>query len=268
MNYKLSRIMTIMVFMLLGLLLLGGCSSETGNDNEINNNQEESKTLFAYVGANLKEPVSELAASFEQETGVKVELTFNNSGALLNQVETMKKGDIYMPGAISFVEQAKEKGHIDQVMGPIAYHTPVIITPKDNPGQVFSVEDLSREGVKLVIPDKDATAIGKTAYKIFNKTGKTGEIEKNIIANLETPAKVLAAITMGQGNAGIVEYSNTLKDREKIEVIEIDPQVNIVDQIPIASLIYATNKELTMEFMEYVQKNGPGVFEKYGFKTK
>lgn len=262
MKYKASRILTLLVFVFVSLLFLGGCSSK------IIQEQEEAQTLFAYVGANLKDPVSELAASYEQKTGVKVELTFNNSGALLNQMETTKKGDIYMPGGMPFVEQAKKKGHIDQVIGPIAYHTPVIITPKGNPGQVSTVEDLSKEGVKLVIPDKDATAIGKTAYKIFNKIGKTAEIEKNIIANLETPAKVLVAITMGQGNAGIVEYSNIFKDREKIEVIEIDSKINEVEQIPIASLVYSTNKELAMDFMKYVQENGPTAFEKYGFKTR
>jgi molybdate transport system substrate-binding protein len=262
MIYKVPRILSLLVIMFLFSFVLGGCSSE------VSNNQEEPKTLFAYVGANLKDPVSELASSFEQETGVKVELTFNNSGALLNQVETMKKGDIYMPGGMPFVEQAKQKGHIDEVIGPIAYHTPVIITPKGNPGQVLSIVDLSKEGVELVIPDKDATAIGKTAYKIFNKIGKTAEIEKNIIANLESPAKVLAAITMGQGNAGIVEYSNVSKEREKIEVVEIDPTVNEIEQIPIASLVHSENKELAMSFMTYVQENGPKVFEKYGFKTK
>ncbi|WP_141430632.1 molybdate ABC transporter substrate-binding protein [Bacillus sp. 03113] len=249
---------------LLVILLFGvvGCSKEPVQQ------QEEPKTLFAYVGANLKNPITDLAESYEEKTGVKVELTFNNSGALLNQVETMKKGDIYMPGGMPFVEQAKQKGHIVQVISPIAYHTPVIITPKDNSGQVSSVEDLSKQGVKLVIPDKDATAIGRTAYKIFEKTGKTSDIEKNIIANLESPHKVLSAITMGQGNAGIVEYSNTFNIQDKIEVIEIAPELNEVEAIPIASLAYSTDKKQALDFLKYVEEKGPEVFEKYGFKTK
>ncbi|MGI6678410.1 MAG: molybdate ABC transporter substrate-binding protein [Dehalobacterium sp.] len=262
MFYNATRKIRLILIVVMALFVLGGCA------NEADNTTEEAKSLFAYVGANLKEPVSELATSFEEETGVKVEMNFNNSGALLNQVETMKKGDIYMPGGMTFVEQAEEKGHIDLVISPIAYHTPVIVTPKDNPGQVSSIEDLANEGIELVIPDKDATTIGKTAYKIFAKIGKTDEIEENIIANLESPAKVMAAITMGQGNAGIVEYSNTFKDRDKIEVVEIDPAVNQVEEIPIASLIYSTDHELAMSFMEYVQENGPGVFGKYGFKTE
>lgn len=241
-------------------LFLGGCSA-----NQDQQNQPE--VIFAYVGANLKEPVTELAKAYEQKTGVVIELTFNNSGALLNQLDTMKKGDIYMPGGMSFVEKAKEKGHIGQVMGPIAYHTPVMITPKGNPGKVYKIEDLANEGVKLIVPDKEATALGKAVFKTFDQIGLTQDIEKNVMASLESPAKVLVAIMMGQGNVGIVEYSNTFKEREAIEIIDIDPLVNHVEEIPICSLIYTNNPEGVEDFMQYVLENGPAVFGKYGFKT-
>ena len=165
------------------------------------------------------------------------------------------------------MEKAKEKNFVDQVVGPIAYHTPVIITPAGNPAQISVLEDLAKEGVKLVMPDQEATAIGKSATSVFAKIGKTAEIEKNVIASLESPAKVLAAIEMGQGNAGIVEVSNTINN-DKIEVVEIDPQVNVIDQIPVVSLVYTKDKELTSDFLEYVEDNGPAVFKKYGFKIE
>ncbi len=253
-------IIAVMITSLIGVM---GCGDQTAQDKE--NRSEQQQVLFAYVGANLKGPVTELAESYEAETGTRVELTFQNSGALLNQLEAMKQGDIYMPGGMTFVEKAQEQNHIETVIGPIAYHTPVIITPKDNPAEITSVEDLANADVKLVIPDKDATAIGKTAYKIFDNTGLTAEIEKNIIVNLETPAKVLAVITMGQGNAGIVEYSNTVNNRDELEIIEIAPEFNEVEEIPIASLVYSNNKDLAADFMEFVLQQGPTVFEAYGY---
>lgn len=262
------------VFLAAMLLVTGGCGNaqpvQGGSQPAPTQGQGEkqAKTLFAYVGANLKDPVSELAASYEQKTGVKVEMTFNNSGSLLTQIETAKKGDIYIPGGVSAVDQVKQKGLVDQVSEPLAYPAPVIITPKGNPAHISSVEDLAKDGVKLVIPDKDATAIGKSAYKVFAKIGKTAEIEKNIVASVESPAKVLATIEMGQGNAGIVEFSNTLKDKDKIDVVEIDPKVNVVDQVTVASLTCAADKETANDFLNYLQENGPAVFAKYGFKTQ
>lgn len=260
-------LLAILVLLLSFSLLAAGCSSQKGADQQPQE-QPEAKTLFAYVGANLKEPVTELAEAYEAETGVKVEMTFQNSGALLNQLETAKKGDIYMPGGMPFVVQAEQKGFIDQVAGPIAYHTPVIIAPADNPAQITTIEDLAKPGVKLVMPDKEATAIGKTITKVFDKIGKTAEIEGNLAASLESPAKVMAAIKMGQGNAGIVEYSNAFKEKDDITIIEIDPQVNIIDEIPIASLVFASDKELASDFLKFVKENGPAAFEKYGFNIK
>ena len=268
-----SGIGTLLVLLLcFGLLLVGGCSNQPPAEHPQQGQQQqlpqEPKTLFAYVGANLKEPLTDLAVAYEQKTGVKVEMTFQNSGALLNQVETAKKGDIYMPGGMPFVEQAQQKGFIDQVAGPIAYHTPIIVTPKDNPAQIASVEDLAKPGVKLVMPDKNATAIGKTVTRVFDKTGKTAEIENNLAASLESPAKVMAAIKMGQGNAGIVEYSNAFKEKDSITMVEIDPQINIIDEIPITSLVFANDKEQANDFLMFVKENGPASFEKYGFNIK
>ncbi len=250
----------IMLLLLIFVTGLAGCGAKQ--------KLPEQSSLYAYAGANLKDPVTELAQMFEQKTGVKVEITFNNSGALLNQLETTKKGDIYLPGNNSFVEKAKQAGHIENTAGPVAYITPVIITPKGNPAKIAKVEDLANEGIKLVIPDKEATALGKTAFKIFAKVGIAAKAEQNILASMETPAKVMAAITMGQGNAGIVELSNTLKDRDKIEVIEIDPKVNEIEAIPVATLKYSTNKEQADAFMKFAAEEGPAVFAKYGFKAK
>jgi molybdate transport system substrate-binding protein len=257
-------------FALLLLLVLvtafAGCSAKKETPKA--ETPKAAVTLYAYVGANLKDPVTELAQKFEQKTGVKVEMNFNNSGALLNQLETTKKGDIYLPGNMSFVDKAKQAGHIENMAGPVAYVTPVIVTPKGNPAKITKVEDLAKDGVKLVIPDKEATAIGKTAFKIFKNAGIDAKVEKNILASMETPAKVVTAITMGQGNAGIVEISNTVKSKDKIEVVEIDPEINMVEEIPVATLKYSANKDQADAFMKFATEEGPAVFAKYGFRTK
>lgn len=260
---KYMQILKYGILTLLVMILFAGCGKFSDTTSV-----KEKEPLFAYVGANLKDPVSELAQVYEQKTGVKVELTFNNSGTLINQLETMQKGDIYMPGAVSFVEKAQQKGYISEMMGPIAYHTPIIITPKGNTAQISKVQDLARPGIKLVMPDKEATAIGKTAFKTFDKLGIAGEVEKNVLTYVDTPAKVVATILMGQGNAGIVEYSNTYKNLDKLDVVEIDPAVNNIEQIPCATLNFSKQKEQSKDFLEFMKTEGPAVFEKYGFKTK
>lgn len=252
------------------MIFIAGCGGNAANNGDAQDAAQEpaaQETLFAYVGAGLKEPVTELAQMYEQETGVKVEMNFNNSGALLSQLETMKKGDIYMPGGMPFVEQARAGGHIEEVVGPVAYHVPVIAVPKGNPVQISDVRDLAKPGVKIIMPEKEATALGKTAFKMFDQLGIAREVEKNVLTYVETAPKVPATLIMGQGNAGIAEYSNISKNLDKLELIEIDPAVNKVEEIPCTSLIYSNQQEQAKSFLEFVAEQGPAVFEKHGFKT-
>ncbi|AEG60290.1 molybdate ABC transporter substrate-binding protein [Desulforamulus ruminis] len=272
-----KRLFSLAKFILLGtvfIFLLSGCgnnpeSKTAGSGTPADSQDNKVKpSLFAYVGAGLKEPVSEIVQLYEEKTGVKVELTFNNSGALLNQLETSNKGDIYMPGGMPYVETAKQKGYIEEMVGPIAIHTPVIVAPKGNPAQITKTQDLTKAGVKLVMPEKEATALGKAAFQTFDKLGISEQIEKNVLTYVETAPKVVTTLTMGQGNAGITEYSNYAKQQDKLDLIEIDPAVNVVEEIPCALLVSSEQKEQAKDFLQFMQQEGPAVFAKHGFKVK
>jgi molybdate transport system substrate-binding protein len=252
------------------LVFSAGCGGNAKPaDNQPAQSAPEGKgSLFAYVGAGLKEPATELAQQYEQKTGVKVEMNFNNSGSLLSQLETMKKGDIYMPGGMPYVEQAKQKGYVDKVVGPVAYHVPVIAVPKGNPKKIEKIQDLAKPGVKLILPEKEATALGKSAFVMFDKLGISKDVEKNVLSYVETAPKIPAVLMMGQGDAGIAEYSNISRNLEKLDLIEIDPAINMVEEIPCATLKSSTQKEEAEKFLEFVRTEGPAAFAKYGFKVK
>lgn len=56
------------------------------------------RTLFAYVGTGIKDPVLELAQMYEDATGVKVEMTFNNSGSPRHPVVGSQEGRSFSSG--------------------------------------------------------------------------------------------------------------------------------------------------------------------------
>ena len=80
--------------------------------------------------------------------------------------------------------------------------------------------------------------------------------------------KATTTILMGQGDAGIVEWSDAFKNKERLEIILIDPALNEADEIPCAILTFSTQRETAKAFMEFARKEGPWIFTKYGFKTK
>ena len=229
---------------------------------------DEGKTLYALVGTGIKDPVTEIASLYEKKTGVKVELNFGNCGNLLGQLSLNPKGDLLLPGSMDTVEKVRSKGLVSAVSEPMGYLVPAIVTPKGNPAKIKTVDDLEKSGVKLILPDKVATSIGVMAYKVFTKRGITAGIEANILAFMESPQKVVAAILLGQGDAGIVDASATLKYADKLELIAIDPSINERERLVCVVLSCAKQKELAEDFMKFASVEGPAIFAKYGFHTE
>ncbi len=253
--------LSLVALTLLGMEL-GGLSAVEGGENYV-----KQTSLVAYVGGQLKEPCLQLAAMYEKKTGVKVELIFNNSGFLLTQLETGRKGDVFIPGDMSFIDKARDKGMVADVTAPLASHVPVIATPKGNPAGIEDVRDLAKPGVKLLMPDAKATAIGGDAIKVFDRLGITAQVEKNTVASMATPSQVLAALLMGQGNAAVVSYNAIGKAEGKIDIIRIDPKVNVIGTIHCAVLSFAEHPGQARNFEAFLVENAPGVFAACGFQS-
>lgn len=278
-----NLIFSIMFIMFTSIVLLAGCGGQKNAEVEEADQQsteqsgvnieEQEKTdsdepLFGYIGAGLKEPFEELMEMYEVETGKKIEANYNNSGSLITQLETAETGDIFMPGGMPFVKKVEEKDHIELVEGPIAYHTPVIVTPKENPANIQSFDDLTNEAAEIIVPELEATALGKTLAKIMKNAELYDDIEENIIVQVETAPKITSTLLLGEGNAAITEHAAWAKQKEKLELIEIDPAINEVDEIPIAVLTFSKQKEEATKFAKFVAQEGPAIFEKHGFKTE
>lgn len=221
--------------------------------------------LFVYAGADLKGPVNQLAQMYQKKTGRKVELTYNNMGTLLSQIAVSHRGDLLISGSMSYIQKARHNGDVTEVIGPLAYHVPVIITPGNNPAGIKGVRDLARPGVRLLMPDQKATAVGKDAFATFAKLRITKAVEKNVIAYLATPSQVLASILMGQGNAGIVARNDVGNQQGNIDVVAIDPSVNVVGEISCAVLSFSQKQKEAREFAAFLGKEAPAVFAAYGF---
>ena len=229
--------------------------------------QQQSRTLFAYVGAGIKDPIIDLAEQYEQQTDVRIQMTFNNMGSLLSQLQLAKTGDIFIPGGMPFLRKAADAGLILKISRPVAYHVPVIIVPMDNPKGISSVKDLSRPGVKLILPDQKATALGISIFKVFDKLGISDAVRKNVLSFVETPEKVIVTLRLGQGDAGVVDYSALVRENDSFKIVEIDPSINEVEAIPCAVLTCSQQQDAASDFMRFVEREGPAAFAKFGFKT-
>ena len=95
--------------------------------------------LLVYSAAGLIKPMENIAANFEKEYDIKVSLQFNGSGVLMNQIETVKKGDIFIAADSWYLENLFKQKIVTEYKN-IADHIPVIIVPPNNPANINSFE--------------------------------------------------------------------------------------------------------------------------------
>jgi molybdate transport system substrate-binding protein len=225
----------------------------------------KSPSLLVYSGAGMRKPMDELGVLFEQKYGIKVTYNYAGSGHLLNQMEFAQQGDIYIPGAMYDFSIAREKGFIDYNKFA-AYHIPVIAVPKGNPANITCLDDLAKPGVRVALGDPEACAIGRLGNKILEKNDIKDAVEDNTIVSGATVNALVAYVSRGEVDAAITWEESVLFAPDETSIIEIPKKDNIIETIPVGTLVFSKNKEYARQFVDFITSDeGGAIFEKYGF---
>ena len=225
---------------------------------------EEPHSLLVYCGAGMRKPMDEIGSLFKEEHGVSVNYNYAGSNTLLAQMELTRKGDVYMPGATYYFDLAREKGLTDYEQ-LIAYHVPVIAVPKGNPAGITSLNDLAEPEVKVILGDPKAAAIGKLANAILEKNGLYDAVANNTIARGATVNELVVYTSMKQADASII-WADLVVNSEKMEIVEIPREQNIIKIIPIGTLVFSEQKDAATKFVDFVASpEGKAIFERHGF---
>lgn len=98
--------------------------------------------LYLYAGAGLKDPVEKIVKQFEKETGNNVTIEYGGSGQLLARYNTVKTGDLYLPGSSDYVEKLEKTGDVKE-SAPLVLHIPVMAIRKEKSAGIDSFKALA-----------------------------------------------------------------------------------------------------------------------------
>ena len=246
------------------LLLVASCFF-VGCTGQAAETTDESVDLLVYCGAGLREPMEDIAVAYTAKTGNSIDFNFGGSNTLLSQMELIEQGDVYMPGATYYFGAAQKKGFVNE-SELICYHVPVIITPKGNPADIQSLEDLGKEGIMIELGDPQACAIGKLSNKILEKNKLNGSVYPNVETRSATVNELVLHTALGQVDGAICWED--LANPDGMEVVYIPNEQNIIKIVPIGSLTFSEHPEEAQEFVEFVASDeGLAIFKKNGFTT-
>lgn len=226
--------------------------------------------LVLFCAAGIRKPVAEIAAAYEKEFGVPVQLQYDGSNTLLSQLEVAHTGDLFLAADDFYTQQAKDKGLMAESLA-VAQMRPVIMVAAGNPKNIQGVADLLRSDVTTALGNPDQAAIGKTTRSLLQKSGEWEKLEAHVrqtgVFKPTVPA-IATDVELGSVDAAIV-WDTTLKLYPKTEAIRAPELDAGLSDVTIGVLTSTRQPTAALKFARYLTAQDKGLltFAEHGFQT-
>jgi molybdate transport system substrate-binding protein len=271
MLYSIRSKLVVLACVSVAALALVSCGGGGGGGSE---GGHRGGTLTILAASSLTDAFGELGNTFEdQNQGVQVKQTFGASSDLLAQIEQGAPADVFASAAEEEMDTADKDGLVSGTPRVFVKNREVIMVPRDNPAGINSLGDMAGPDIKLVLAAKDVPA-ADYAVEILGKANREygPGFEQDVLSNVVSrEADVRASVNrvvVGDADATFGYASDYTPDiRDKVKVIKIPPDLNIIATYPVASLKDAEDPELARKWVDLVtSEEGQKVLEKWNFE--
>ena len=229
----------------------------------------EDKEINVSAAASLTDCFNEIAAKFEEETGVKVNLNYGGSNALKTQIREGFDVDIFYSASFKHYDDLDKEERFSK--GEMFVKNAPVLIVNNDVDTVKSVEDIAKDGVKFITTSEEVP-IGKYTRKVFANYGdefKEAAL-KNIASEESNVRQVVSKVALGEGDCGLVYKTDVTKDfADKLTVIEIPADKNVIGDYWCGLLKTAEESDGAKAFYDYILGDyAKGVLAEAGFITE
>jgi molybdate transport system substrate-binding protein len=272
---RFCRALAMALAILAVAVVLTGCGGRaaSGADDEGGGGGREA-TLTVLAASSLTDAFGELERTFEERNpGVEVRQSFESSSTLLTQIQQGAPADVFASAAEEEMEAAVEDGLVAGAPEVFVRNREVVMVPEDNPAEIESLRDLAEPGTKLVLAERGVPA-ADYAEEILGKAdaeygdGFKRDVLSNVVSREADVRAAVGRVALGDADATFGYASDYTPDiRDRVRVIQIPDDLNIVATYPIATLEGSRSPGLAREWVELVVgEEGQRVLEKWGFE--
>ena len=233
-------------------------------------------SLTVFAAASLTDAFQTISKNFSTaHPGVDVVFNFAGSQQLAQQIGQGAPADLFASANASQMAVAIESGRV--VSGTeqlFVRNRLVVVTPVDNPAGIATLADLAKPGLQIVLATKEVP-VGQYALDFLDKAEADGTLGAgyrdavlaNVVSYEENVRTVLAKVTLGEADAGIVYRSDvTPTAAEQVQRIDIPDNLNTIASYPIAPLSDSPHAALAQQFIDYLlSPAGQQILEDAGF---
>ena len=220
--------------------------------------------LMILCGSSFSPPMEKLCQMFEKETGKKAVLSFGGSEDLLPQVKLKSNGDLFVTHDpyMDYTKQADALLRWVQV-GNLA---PVLVVRKGNPKGLKKIEDLTKEGLEVLLPNPEFSTCGEMVFALLEKKGIKDAVLKNVGNRMfRSHADIGNKMQLSAGDAAIMWNGVAHNFVDKIDIVPVPYEYEKEIRVGVIGLSYSEKKDRVEEFLKFVDEHGTAVFKEFGY---
>jgi molybdate transport system substrate-binding protein len=231
-------------------------------------------TLNVFAAASLTESFTEIGTAFQQQhSNVTVKFNFNGSQILEQQIANGAPADVFASADQANMQKANNAGLVNTPQIFVKNRL-VVIVPTSNPGNINSLKDLAKKGIKI---DIEATAVpaGKYSRQALANLSQSPDygssyanaVLANVVSQEQNVKAVVQKVQLGEADAGFVYLTDvTPAMAGKVKTIDIPDPYNVIAQYPIAVVKSSPHLSDAQSFVDFVlSPNGQAILKKYNF---
>lgn len=231
--------------------------------------------LTVFAAASLTDAFEELATAFKVAyPGSEITYNFAGSQQLSAQLNEGAPADVFASANRAQMEVAIEGSRvISGTQKTFVRNRLVVVTPKDNPAGIATLQDLARPNLRIILADS-VVPVGQYSLDFLAKASALPEYTEsysptvlaNVISFEDNVRSVLTKVALGEADAGIVYTTDAALDADNIQLLEVPDALNTIANYPIAPISDSANPALAQAFIDYVlAPEGQQILVKYGF---
>jgi molybdate transport system substrate-binding protein len=226
--------------------------------------------LVVFAAASLRDAFMSLADSFKRShPGVEVTFSFAGSQEIRTQIEQGASADVFASADQQHMQTLLQAG---RVIAPVTFarNEPVIAVANDKRALVRTFADLPA-ATRLVVGVPEVP-IGRYTLQILDRASHSlgadfrQRVEANIVSRELNVRQVLAKVSLGEADAGFVYRSDALSAQDRVGIVSIPSELNVIAAYPIALVAGAPHPLLARAWLDLVlSKTGQAALQHAGF---
>ena len=241
-------------------------------DTEVQGDKELKGEVYAFIAASLSNSMEEIQKDFnELYPNVTIYYSADSSGTLQTQIEEGARCDLFFSAADKQMDAlTEEKLTKEDTVVDLLENKVVLIKPKDGKTKVTGFENVT-DAENMALAGEDVP-VGQYSREIFTNLGIMDDVNKMEINECKNATDVLAAVSEGSNEIGVVYATDAASVADKVEILAEAPADSL--QTPVLYPVgLIEDKEASEDdtraaeaFLDYVESDAAiKVFEDYGF---